>query len=198
MVKKTKADDYPSPEGADVAPIERLPQVTSFLSKAFDAALKWVTRSPRGAKDVYATYIALRRLKDVVDGFAKKIDEQKSLLEAKYVAPTMEETLEASSITLKEAGVRLQLRYDTFTSIRSSAEDGTRLDEAAKVAVRERAYTWLHKNKMGGIIQPYVQPQTLAANMRAWMDETHKEPPKELFSVFNRPIISMVNLGKKD
>lgn len=198
MTKSPKTNSYPPlADDPAIAPIEWLPRITLVLSEFMAKAEKWITRKPRGAKDVYATYVALRRLWDVTDALNKMVDKACRAIEADYLVPKFEE-LGQSSTTLPEMNVRLQVRYDLYTTIRATTPDGQKLGDEDKRTLKLQAFDWLKKNKMGALIQPAVHPQSLAADMREWITENNKQPPEALFSVFNKPIVSMHKLGGKD
>jgi hypothetical protein len=94
----------------------------------------------------------------------KAIVERIDELRLKLLPDAMAEA-EIRTLTIDGVG-RVQLAMDAYVSI----------------VDKPNAYTWLSENGYEGLIQPYAQPGTLKATVKAALKDGH-DFPEELFKV---------------
>lgn len=173
----------------DVPDEERLLQVNTYFAEFVERATKWIRRKPRARKDIYLTYQQLRLLEDQHEAFGKEITAALQAVTINKLVGQFEDAGEKSINT--SLGFRLTLTRQSRVSMVKNPED------KPDGWQRARMHAWLIKNKMRSLIVPYVHPSTLSAEMQNWMAETNREPPKDIFNVFQQPIISMTKIDPK-
>lgn len=99
-------------------------------------------------------------LMEELSGVNKRLDE----IRLRLIPEAMAEA-DIRSITFEELG-RVQLAMDLYASIKD----------------KEAGYAWLAEHGYDGLIQPYVQPSTLKASLKAAIKEGQCFP-EELFTI---------------
>ena len=99
-------------------------------------------------------------LMEELSGVNKRLDE----IRLRLIPEAMAEA-DIRSITFEELG-RVQLAMDLYASIKD----------------KEAGYAWLAEHGYDGLIQPYVQPSTLKAALKAAVKEGQCFP-EELFTI---------------
>lgn len=125
---------------------------------------KWVGSDAAKLDRLAVVYGQLREVSDQLDEFKKEFNE----------------------LITKISNVDLVAAFRTNGTTKIGNEHGTiyLTDRfSASVQDREIAFKWLEENELGDLIQPAVNPSTLTAALKRFVDETGKEPDPEVIKV---------------
>lgn len=195
MTKTPKVvDQYPALKGkVQIPDIDMLEFVHGHMDRAFAAGIKWVERKPKSIKDLYTTYLWLRRLRDITDNFKKAIDRSLDVLNTR-IEEHLNDVEQTSFNT--EMGYRFGISYRTYAGIKADVVLPNGKNQISDKR-REAAKKWLRSHHLGSLIVETINASTLAAEAKRRAEANEKQLPDNLFNVYNEPTISVTKIQAK-
>lgn len=167
MAKKPAPGSLPSSIVSTVPQTAKMAKAVIDLQALIPNLEKELKKAGRDPVMLARAFVAMHRLNDRVDLFYK---EWGALFDG-YKKETVPNVLQAAGITnvpLAE-GYRVGYSTRTFATIREGMKD--------------KAFAWLRKNKMGELIVETVFPQSLSKQAAYRLEEENLPMPEDLFSV---------------
>jgi hypothetical protein len=153
------------------ASFTEIQRIFAIFLESLQADLDCAARSPVKAM---RAFVVMEHLKSEFEAFEDKV---KSIhhTQATATLPPMFEDMGVPEMPLNE-GFKVTVTDKLYCSIRKGK--------------KEEAHEWLKLNGLGDIINPEVNPKTLASAVKEHMQSTGTEPPQEIISTFIQPVAS--------
>jgi len=153
------------------ASFTEIQRIFAIFLERLQADLASASRSPVKAM---RAFVVMEHLKSEFEAFEAKV---KSIhhTQATETLPPMFEDMDIPEMPLNE-GFKVTVTPKLYCSIRKGK--------------KEEAHEWLRSNGLADIINPEVNPKTLASAVEEHMQKTCTEPPQDIISTFIQPVAS--------